>query len=275
MKGVARGEYALIIGYSHLMPDVSAIVTRLSINGLNRVLLAEPDIYRPRTFLYLDEYAFFGKIETLVPTLALARAKGVSASLLVQDEGLQREVYGPNLTQALSGLCSKFLFRLGDVDTADKASRSCGEVERIRVTRSNSHVTGGERPTTTYSMAEHFERVRSLPPDYFMSIPLINPPHVNACEYVGISPFLGTYIDEVPLHAMQRWLPRPRFSLPQFAPGTIDLPAPRVEAACEPSHAEVVEEDIDDVEWPELDSEDGNQPGEPEDELPDDGLPYR
>jgi hypothetical protein len=140
----------------------------------------------------------------------LSSARGVCASQLVQVEGLQKEVYGPNLTQALSGLCSKFFFRLADPDTADKASRHCGETERLRVTRSMSVSTGGERPTMNFSMAEHYERVRTFPPEYFMSIPLLNPPYVNGCGYVAVSPFLGVYEDAVPLHAMQRWLPRPR-----------------------------------------------------------------
>jgi hypothetical protein len=243
IAGFRQGKYALLIGYSHTMPDVTATVTRLVINRMNRQLLAERDIYRPRTFQYLDEYVFFNKLHTLVPTLALASAKGVCASLLVQDEGLQKDVYGPYQTQALSGLCSKFFFRLADPDTAEKASRHCGETERVRVTRSISQ-TNGEHPTTSFSMAEHFERVRTIPPEYFMSIPLLNPPHVNACGYVGVSPFLGVYLDEVPLHVMQQWLPRPRLSLPELVAATSkEMP--------------VAEGQGDDDEWPDLDSNSG------------------
>lgn len=202
------GEFALLLGYSHNYPEATAALSRALLAKMSRLILSEPDCYFPKSWLFFDELAFFGRLDLLPGLLALGPAKGMAASVSFQDLGLMRKVYGPDLTQAINGLTPQKMFcRLSDPDTAEWASRHFGESESIRVMRGVSHASG-EHPSTTTSYAEHLDRSRSVRPEDFLNIRPLSPPLVNELVSYVVSPTLGNYCHALHIDTIRLLLPR-------------------------------------------------------------------
>ena len=220
LKGFAASHYALILGYAHNYPEAFAALARVILEYISRLTLSEPDIYRPKTWIFLDEMNFYGRLNFLPGLLALGPAKGLGALLTGQELGLFRATWGPDLTQALSGMSQqKAFFRLSDPDTADWASRHFGDMERVRVSHGMSLSEDSDgRPNITHNLGEQFERVRAVPPEVFLGHDLsdqgyrvlrpLAPPWINAINFYVSSPWLGNYADSVHLDTIRRYLPR-------------------------------------------------------------------
>jgi hypothetical protein len=208
LVGWKTGKFALLLGYSHNYPEATKAISRALLSKMSRLILAEPDWYFPRSWVFLDELPFFGRLDSLPGLLSLGPAKGLAASVSFQDVGLMRHVYGPDLMQAINGLTPQKLFcRLSDVDTAEWASRHFGEVERTRLTRSISHANG-EHPSTTFSLGEHYDRTRAVRPEDFLTIRPLSPPVVNELVSYVVSPVLGNYAHALHIDTIRRLLPR-------------------------------------------------------------------
>lgn len=202
------GEFALFLGYSHNHPEATAALSRAAVAKLSRLILAEPDCYFPKSWLFFDELAFYGRVDPLPGLLSLGPAKGMVASMSFQDLGLMRKVYGADLTQAINGLTPQKIFcRLSDPDTAEWASRHFGDIESTRVTRGVSHASG-EHPSTTTSYTEHFDRSRAVRPEDFLNIRPLSPPLVNELTSYVVSPTLGNYCHALHLDTIRLLLPR-------------------------------------------------------------------
>ena len=208
LAGWKNGEFALLLGYSHEYPEATKALSRALLSKISRLILAEPDCYFPKSWVFLDELPFFGRLDSLPGLLSLGPARGLAASISFQDLGLMRSIYGPDLTQAINGLTPQKLFcRLSDVDTAEWASRHFGDVESIRLTRSMSHADG-EKPSNTFSVGEQLHRARAVPPEDFLTIRPLSPPVVNEIRSYVVSPVLGNYPHSLHINTIRRLLPR-------------------------------------------------------------------
>lgn len=200
------GRFALVLGYSHHHPEATKALNRALVAMVHRTILSDPNCTSPRTYVFLDELPFFGRLDSLHTLLSLGRKKGLAAAISYQDKGLMLEVYGPYLTQAINGLTpQKGFCRTGEPETADSISRHFGESDRVRYTRGLSQSPG--QPATT-SITEHLDRIRVVPPEAIMNLPVASSAGGNLWAYF-ISPVLGvSYPCPLPIDMLRRLLPQ-------------------------------------------------------------------
>lgn len=107
------------------------------------VMSQQPNANR-RTWMVLDEVAALGKINALEDFLTKARKCGGCAILGLQAIAQLRERYGRNGAESmLSCLSTQLVLNVSDPDTAEFLSRSLGDVQVSRQTRSGSKADHG------------------------------------------------------------------------------------------------------------------------------------
>jgi type IV secretory pathway TraG/TraD family ATPase VirD4 len=116
------------------------------------LLSQTPDENR-RTWLVLDEVAALGKIGALEDFLTKARKCGGCAIVGLQAIAQLRQRYGRNGAESmLSCLSSQLILNVSDPDTAEFLSRSLGDVQVSRQTRSGSRADHGAHANWSQSV---------------------------------------------------------------------------------------------------------------------------
>lgn len=173
-----------------------------------------------RTWIFLDELAEAGKLEGLPSLLTKGRSKGVCVVLGFQDIDSLKEVYGENLTGALTGQCNcKAILRLESPKTAEWASKLFGDYEALEVRRTEgfSQTSGansgassgwgggraswnnssGNSTSSSYSMsyAEQYNKRQAVLESQFYTIPPTTRETGLTGYYLvpGLGPFRHTY----------------------------------------------------------------------------------
>jgi type IV secretory pathway TraG/TraD family ATPase VirD4 len=158
-------------------------------------LLSAPDDESRRVWYSLDEFATWGRINSITDLLTKARKKGGCAALGLQSISQIREAYGQHGAQTLLSCLGNWLtLRSGDSETGEYMSRSIGDEQIRRINFSENHE--GEE-----SSSEQVSVERSVMPAELQNLP----------DLVGILNIAG------PLPA--GWVTIPVSNLPRKTPG--------------------------------------------------------
>lgn len=183
------------------------------------VLSQVPDEDR-RTWLVLDEVAALGKIGALEDFLTRARKCGGCAIIGLQTIAQLRDRYGRNGAESmLSCLSSQLILNASDPDTAEFLSRSLGDVQVSRQTRSGSRADHGAH--ANWSQAIQTERL-ILPSEIAST-----PKRCGFLKLAGGLPIAPVRLDVPPStgERAERFVPRDSAGLPRPArgPGSTEM----------------------------------------------------
>jgi hypothetical protein len=133
-----------------------------------------------RTWIFIDEAKFAGKIPGLDDLLTTGRTFGARVCLCVQDVSGLQHVYGDKLAEEiLGGTCTTARFATSNPATADYNARVMGKTERIERKKSKTRGTGsthswtsGSSTSTSESTTISEDRVirDSVSPEQFMQL---------------------------------------------------------------------------------------------------------
>jgi type IV secretory pathway TraG/TraD family ATPase VirD4 len=198
----------LVFGHSHRNVDAIAALARAFIHRLSQTLLDGENTDLPHSWVFLDEIQTLPKLTELPQLLSKGGSKGVAIAAGYQDIGAMREIYGADLAQSINSYFGfKAFFRTEDPDSAEWASKFFGEA-RFLVPLMGRSFTDGANPTSSWSVTEHLDKRRIVPPEAFMELPFLDPPEVNAIGSYVIAPVRGgRYPYELTLETIQRFFP--------------------------------------------------------------------
>lgn len=135
-------------------------VISLFIDMMSRQLLSLQDDLTRRLYIMLDELGTLQKLTSLVQLLTLARSKGGSAWLGIQDIGQIDAKYGNKLRQAIVNACStSVMLPVNDEDTAKFLSGRLGEAEKSAVNESLSMGSADNRDGLNLARQNSVEKV--------------------------------------------------------------------------------------------------------------------
>jgi type IV secretory pathway TraG/TraD family ATPase VirD4 len=204
-----NGEFVLILANDETLRGPLDALNSAILQRLTQLELAQPESRERRSWFFLDEVKEAGKIDCLPRLMTKGRSKGVRCLLAFQTiEGL-RSVYGQEIADDITGLCTtKAILRTDSVATAKWAAEVLGEVER-REWRYTSQGGPGGRSS---SMAEQIVKRESVFTSELMQLPL-----ANSNRFYGyfITPGIGVYGGAIrisgqlcPLGATPNFIPR-------------------------------------------------------------------
>lgn len=114
-------------------------VLSLLIDLVATELLSLPDDPERRVFFVLDEFGTLQRLPKMVELLTLARSKGGSIWIGIQDIGQLDRQYGPELRGTILNACGTTVsFRLKDPTSADVMSKAFGELEVLEAEETRS-----------------------------------------------------------------------------------------------------------------------------------------
>jgi len=201
LRDWCRSESILVLGSDKSASPIVEAINRAMLACLTHELLDLPgDARARRSWIFIDELAKAGRMDGLDKLLTEGRSRGVRVCIGFQDiEGLRsRSVFGPELTNELTGQCgNKAFLRLGDEKTCAWASEVIGQSEVIAHSWSESQAAGGISVTDSYQRAPRQvvlpSEFRELPiaseagvTGYFVTLGLgIHKAHIRFEELLG------------------------------------------------------------------------------------------
>jgi type IV secretory pathway TraG/TraD family ATPase VirD4 len=124
------GQRALILGGVPEYEDLSLSSANLAVQTIVSQILSLPDDPRRRIWLFLDELATLGKMDSLLQAFALGRSKGLCVVAGIQDIGKIEHLYSRELAKSIANTFATTIFlRCSDADTSRWASSVIGEME--------------------------------------------------------------------------------------------------------------------------------------------------
>lgn len=167
LRDWCRSESILVLGSDKSASPIIEAINRAMLACLTHELLDLPgDAHARRSWIFIDELAKAGRMDGLDKLLTEGRSRGVRVCIGFQDiEGLRsKKVFGPELTNELTGQCSnKAFLRLADEKTSAWASEVIGQSEVIAHSWSESMSATGNSKTNSY---QHAARQVILPSEF-------------------------------------------------------------------------------------------------------------
>ena len=189
--------------------------------AINALLSLSPSSTR-RVWFAIDEFASWGRIQSIEPLLTKARKNGGCGALGIQSISQVRETYGRDNAQTLLSCLGTWLtLRAGDPETAEFVSKYIGDEEIRRVTE------GGNKDGKSWN--EQIAKQRAVMPAEMQNLP----DRVGVLNIVGPIPagWVTVPICERPEQA-DRFLPKERIrnvkplTAARLAPPKEPQPAP-------------------------------------------------
>ena len=197
-KPASFENYILILGNNEKARRPLDAINRVLFQRVTELILDQGEVTKKdtdagqerRTWLFLDEVAEAGRLDGLSSLLAKGRSKGACVVLGFQDIDGLKEVYGENLTYALTGQCAqKAILRLESPSTAEWASKLFGSYEAIE---HRSSFTYSEQNSVT--IAQEYVNRQSVLESEFFTLPPISDKKGLSGFY--IAPAYGAYKHE-------------------------------------------------------------------------------
>lgn len=161
--------FIFVTNYSDTKDTLRPILS-LFVDLLGRKLLSMKDDYNRRIFFLLDEFGTLQKLSTIIQLLTLARSKGGSVWIGIQDIGQIDKLYGPEHRQSIVNACGNTaMFSVADPVTAKFLSDRIGDTTFMEVEESYSMGTADNRDGVSLSRKQKIEKL-VLPSD-FMRLP--------------------------------------------------------------------------------------------------------
>ena len=161
-KWIHGNSKLLIIGGIPERTDLAQATANISVELIINEILSLPDDPNRRRWLFLDELATLGKLNSLLNAFSLGRSKGLCVVAGIQDIGKLEHHYGPQLAKSITNTFStQIILRCADHETAQWASKNLGEQEVI-ITQKSSGSSRGEEHTTHSDSEQEQLKTRSL-----------------------------------------------------------------------------------------------------------------
>ncbi len=164
----------LVLGGRTKVESPLAAINRAIIERIKDALLdvnRNPTSKENRTFLFLDEYADFGRLDAMAELLRLGRDFGVCTTLVFQSISELDNAYEGNSWEGLlSHVCNRVFLRINDPKTAEWASKLLGnhEVEPGKTVTMHKE---GESETETIGGPKTYQPI--IHPDSLMSLDVV------------------------------------------------------------------------------------------------------
>jgi hypothetical protein len=175
-----HGNFILVLG-THCENDVAMqLINQAIFCRLTDLILGSPDdpergVNGRKSWLFLDDVPWAGKLEGLVSLLNEARSKGVCTVLSLQQIGSLRDTYKTDEAHEILGLCgNKTILHIGDLASAKWAEAHFGKC-----------------PDSTSQPPGHQNLRPAVHASEFMRIPMPNP-QTGITGFHDI-PLLGAY----------------------------------------------------------------------------------
>jgi type IV secretory pathway TraG/TraD family ATPase VirD4 len=118
-----------VTSYADIADSLRPILS-LMVDLVGRKLISMPNDYSRRLFFVIDEFGTLQRLSTIQQLLTLARSKGGSVWLGIQDIGQVDKLYGKEGRQTIVNACgSSVMMAVSDPDTARFLSDKIGERE--------------------------------------------------------------------------------------------------------------------------------------------------
>ena len=190
IKGSPR---VLILQNSTSYQTMAQSILQSAMRACASAIDSMPDSRSRKRWFFLDELPQMGKLQSLPRLLEVGRSKGVRAVLAFQDVSQVREIYGNNISQALSSMAGTHIYaRAQGGETPQWLAEQVGKktVWRALESVSSDYVGGGSRSVHYQSSDESVIR-----PEQFGS--QIGVVKTKAGEFRGVRAFLvdgGDYV---------------------------------------------------------------------------------
>lgn len=166
------GSEILILGNDERMRSVLDTVNQLFVSLAAQHVLTQPESSTRRTWFFFDEFSEAGKLRGLESVILRGRSKGCCVVLGFQDIEHVHAVYEKELGNTIVGQCgNKAFLRIESPETADWASRSFGDSERVEISQTVTRSKDGVSKTA----AEQRQLRASVLASQFMGLPVCGP----------------------------------------------------------------------------------------------------
>jgi type IV secretory pathway TraG/TraD family ATPase VirD4 len=183
LKKIVQEGGIVVIGQNPSSRASTTPIMRAMFKRLSDLILSLPEYSYPRSYVFIDEFAFLGpQLPGIMDLLVFTRSKMCQVYLTIQNIDQLRENYGQHGAESIASCCEfQVILRAGSVSTAEWASRLAGQ-ERV-LQPSFSYSAGGFSQNWSIVTRER------LLPDEFRTLPKASP--VHGLEYVFMSSHSG------------------------------------------------------------------------------------
>lgn len=130
MTRFLQSEAVLLFGTSTDTRQATNPIFQLCFKNLVNKMNLYGDSKTRKTFIFLDELPFWGKLNGLDELLNFSPSKGAVTSLVFQDMKHMIDIYGENIAETITGNCqTKLLFAPASTPSAEWAVRTLGKRE--------------------------------------------------------------------------------------------------------------------------------------------------
>jgi len=194
-KWVHGNSGLLIIGGIPERADIAQATANIAIEMIANEVLSLPDDPNRRIWLFLDELATLGKLDSLLNAFSLGRSKGLCVVAGIQDIGKLEHHYGVQLAKSISNTFStQIILRCSDHDTAQWASKNLGEQEVIVTMKSSGSSSGSEHTTNS---AGNQDQLKTTP--LYLSSEISHFDNLNGVIRVSGWPLLNVHWEYKPI----------------------------------------------------------------------------
>ena len=163
------GKGTLIIGGLPQRSVLAMTTAKLAMRVMITELLSMPNDLNRRVWLFLDELATLGNMETLLDAFSLGREKGLCIVVGIQDIGKIEHLYGRELAKSMSNTFSTNIFlRCTDQGTSQWASECIGQQEareeQVSQNRGQSRSSGRQHRSIGFSEGSSLQKVTRIKP---------------------------------------------------------------------------------------------------------------
>lgn len=144
MSRFLKSESVLLFGTNTDTRRSSNPIFQIMFQNLVNKINLKSDSSTRKTFIFLDELPFWGKLSGIGELLTFSPSKGAVTSLVCQDTRHLSDIYGENMASAMLGNCqNSLLFAPASSQSAEWAVRSLGKREFETIRFSTNFSPGG------------------------------------------------------------------------------------------------------------------------------------
>lgn len=146
-----EGPRALILGGIPEFTELASATASVALQILVSEILSMPDDLNRRIWLFLDELATLGKMDSLINAFTLGRSKGLCVVAGIQDIGRIEDLYGRGLAKSIANAFStRIILKCTDSATAQWASEMIGQQEVLEHFKTKMESPSGSQEMSRY-----------------------------------------------------------------------------------------------------------------------------
>lgn len=196
LKDWSHDSYILVLGKDKEVDEPLDNINRVLFQRISQLFTKQGS---GRTWVFIDEAKFAGKIPGLDDLLTTGRSFGARVCLATQDLSGLKHAYGPDSAEELlGGAANKAILGTWNPVTSKYAAEIMGKTERIE--RTTSRTQAKDHSTT---VSEHIVQRESVMPEEFMQVlPADNRKFFGYYSTQAVGRYCGWLFHGTALHGM-------------------------------------------------------------------------